>query len=195
MSTLWIVLGVEWLFNLNLGVYGVYPRDISGLTGIVTSPLLHADFSHLFNNSGPLLLLGTMILFTYRDVAYKVFILVYAMSGLGVWLFARESYHIGASGLVYGLLSFLFFSGVFRFDAKSIAVALFVAFWYGSFVLGILPQDNHISWESHLLGTVAGAGCAWIFRKVNPPKQYEWEDEEETPSGEFEYWNYRNWPK
>jgi membrane associated rhomboid family serine protease len=158
---------------------GILPRDMIGILGIISGPIVHANFSHLLSNTMPLLILGWTIFFFYSKVAYKSFIVIYVLTGLFVWLFAREVYHIGASGIVYGFVSFLFFSGIFRRDNKSIAIALIVTFLYGGIVWGVLPGQKGISWESHLFGGIAGIITAFIFRKVDPPKQYDWEDEED----------------
>jgi membrane associated rhomboid family serine protease len=158
---------------------GILPRDMIGILGIISGPIVHANFSHLLSNTMPLLILGWTIFFFYSKVSYKSFIVIYVLTGLLVWLFAREVYHIGASGIVYGLVSFLFFSGIFRRDNKSIAIALIVTFLYGGIIWGVLPGQKGISWESHLFGGIAGIITAFIFRKIDPPKQYDWEDEED----------------
>jgi len=158
---------------------GILPRDMLGILGIVTAPLIHANYSHLISNTIPLILLGWSISFFYNKVSLRVFIVVYLLTGFFVWLLAREVYHIGASGLVYGFVSFLFFSGIFRKDNKSISIALLVTFLYGGIVWGILPGQKGISWESHLFGAIAGLIAAYIFRKIDPQKKYAWEDEED----------------
>jgi membrane associated rhomboid family serine protease len=174
---LWIIQFLQWVVDKDLSVYGVFPRKTSGLIGILTAPLLHADFSHLISNSVTLFLLLFGILYFYRSSAVKVFFIIYIMDGLLVWLFARESYHIGASGLVYGFAGFLFFSGLFRKDKRSIALSLLIVFLYGGMVWGVLPTDPKISFESHLFGALTGIVCAFIFRKNDPPKVYDWEEE------------------
>ena len=158
---------------------GILPRDMIGILGIISGPIVHANFSHLLSNTMPLLILGWAIFFFYSKVSYKSFIVIYVLTGLFVWLFARQVYHIGASGIVYGLVSFLFFSGIFRRDNKSIAIALIVTFLYGGIVWGVLPGQKGISWESHLFGGIAGIITAFIFRKIDPQKKYDWEDEED----------------
>jgi len=176
---MWMVYFITIVLNLDLSRMGILPRDMIGFLGIISGPIVHANFSHLLSNTMPLLILGWTIFFFYPKVAYKSFIVIYVLTGLFVWLFAREVYHIGASGIVYGFVSFLFFSGIFRRDNKSIAIALIVTFLYGGIVWGVLPGQKGISWESHLFGGIAGIITAYIFRKVDPPKQYDWEDEED----------------
>lgn len=176
---MWMVYFITFSLNLDLSRMGILPRDMIGILGIISGPIVHANFSHLLSNTIPLLILGWTILFFYFKVSYKAFVVIYVLTGLFVWLFAREVYHIGASGIVYGFVSFLFFSGIFRRDNKSIAIALIVTFLYGGIVWGVLPGQKGISWESHLFGGIAGIITAFIFRKIDPPKQYDWEDEED----------------
>jgi membrane associated rhomboid family serine protease len=174
---LWIIKIIEVLFGISFAGLGLLPHHLSGLIGIITFPLIHASFGHLISNSIPLLFLGTGILYFYPHAAFKIFALVYFIPGIMLWFFARPGYHIGASGLVYGFVTFLFFSGIIRRDNKSIALALVVTFLYGSLVWGILPIDKTISWEGHLYGSLIGILCAFIFRKYDPPRKYDWEDE------------------
>ena len=176
---LWLVYFISLSLNLDLSRMGILPRDMFGFLGIISGPIVHANFSHLLSNTIPLIILGWAIFFFYSKVSFKTFILIYVLTGLLVWLFAREVYHIGASGIVYGIVSFLFFSGIFRRDNKSISIALIVTFLYGGIVWGILPGQKGISWESHLFGGIAGIITAFILRKIDPPKQYDWEDEED----------------
>ncbi|MGB5849684.1 MAG: rhomboid family intramembrane serine protease [Ignavibacteriaceae bacterium] len=176
---MWIIYLITLALNLDLSRMGILPRDMIGILGIISGPIVHANFSHLLSNTMPLLILGWTIFFFYSKVSYKSFLVIYVLTGLFVWLFARQVYHIGASGIVYGFASFLFFSGIFRRDNKSIAIALIVTFLYGGIVWGVLPGQKGISWESHLFGGIAGIITAFIFRKIDPPKKYDWEDEED----------------
>ena len=186
IALLWIIQIVQAVFGLNFVGYGLFPRKLPGLIGIVTAPVIHAGFGHLFSNTLPLLFLGVGILYFYPKSAVKVFASVYFIPGIFVWFVARPAYHIGASGMVYGLVSFLFFSGIIRRDTRSIALALIVTFLYGSIIWGILPLNNGISWEYHLFGSLTGITCAFLFRKSDPYKKYEWEDEEEEEHGKLE---------
>lgn len=175
---LWVIHTLSVLININLSSYGIYPRNIEGLLGIIVSPLIHANYSHLISNTAPLIVLGLSIFYFYPKVAYKSFFIIYFGTGILVWIFGREAYHIGASGIIYGFISFLFFSGLFRKDNRSIALALVVVFLYGSLIWGVLPGKQNVSWESHLFGAIVGIFSAFIFRKVDPSKRYDWEDEE-----------------
>ena len=176
---LWLVKIIEIVFYFNFTSFGIYPRKISGLVGIFTAPLVHFDFNHLISNSLPLLLLGLGISYSYPTLSKKLFAVIYLLHGLLVWIIARPAYHIGASGLVYGFVAFLFFSGIIRRDNRSIALALIVTFLYGGLTWGVLPIKPEISWESHLFGSIVGIVCAFIFRKADPAKKYDWEDEED----------------
>lgn len=174
---LWLIHLITYLFDIYPFKLGILPRNINGLVGILTSPLIHGSFSHLLSNTAPLILMGIGIFYFYEKVVYRVFTIIYLGTGLLVWIFAREVYHIGASGIIYGFVSFLFFSGIFRKDNRSIALALIVIFLYGGLIWGVLPVEKGVSWESHLFGAIVGIIAAFIFRKVDPPKRYEWEDE------------------
>ena len=178
---LWIVHLLQISVEGRLIEFGLKPREISGLRGIIFSPLLHADFSHLASNSLPFFVLGAMILFFYRKVAIQSFLLIYLFSGIGVWFFARSSFHIGASGLVYGMVAFVFWTGIFRRNIKSIALALVVLFYYGSLFLGIVPVESGISWEGHLIGAIVGIAVAYLFKnskeKDEQRKVPSWENE------------------
>lgn len=166
---LWLVRTLEWSTESSFGSFGIFPRHASGMVGILTAPLVHGDFVHLLSNTVPILLLLTAVFFIYPQIALQVFVAIYLITGFWVWIAAREAYHIGASGLVYGLAAFLFFSGVFRRDARSTAVALAVTFLYSGMLQGLLPgSDASISWESHLLGAAAGVFCSFYYRRSEP---------------------------
>jgi membrane associated rhomboid family serine protease len=178
---LWGVKLFEVAEHVSLAGYGLYPRKVWGLTGIITAPLLHGDYSHLLSNTIPLMILGPIIFYFYRAIAFEVFFWVYLMTGVWVWAAGSSSYHIGASGLVYGFITFLFFSGIFRKDSRLLSLSLFVTFLYGSAIWGILPLQKGISWESHMLGSLAGIITAYNFRKEGPPpRKYDLGDDEEN---------------
>jgi len=184
---LWVIFIVTYFFDIYPYKLGILPRNFSGLVGVLTSPLIHGGFSHLISNTAPLIFMGLGIFYFYPKVAYKVFTIVYFGTGILVWIFGREVYHIGASGIIYGFVSFLFFSGIFRKDNRSIALALVVIFLYGGLIWGVLPVEKGVSWESHLCGAIVGLISAFIFRKVDPPKRYDWENEEsDTPIRDLE---------
>jgi membrane associated rhomboid family serine protease len=175
---MWVAHLISLLLKEDFSRMGLLPRNLVGLLGIITSPLIHADFAHLISNTIPLIILGWIIFSSYPKLSYLLFVFIYFLTGLLVWIFARQVYHIGASGVVYGFVSFLFFSGIFRRDNKSIALALVVTFLYGGLVWGMIPGLKGISWESHLFGAITGLIAAYLFRKIDPPsKKYDWEDE------------------
>lgn len=178
---LWIIKIVDVSEQLNLFYFGVFPRDVKGLVGIILSPLIHSDFNHLISNSIPLIVLGTGIIYFYRKLAYRVIGFVWLLSGVCVWLGARESYHIGASGLIYGLAAFLFLSGLIRKDVRLAAISLLVVFLYGGLIWGILPIFPHISWEYHLYGGISGFIAALIYRNHGPQRiVWSWENEDDS---------------
>lgn len=176
----WLIKISEIAFEINLTTLGVYPLSLKGIPGIFFSPLIHGDFNHLIANSIPLLTLSIGLFYFYHKISFKIFFLIYFITGIWVWFGAREAYHIGASGVVYGLASFLFVSGVIRNSVQLMSISLIVVFLYGSMVWGILPIEEGVSWESHLLGSVSGLVLAIIYRKEGPKRiRFEWEDEEE----------------
>ena len=180
---IWAVALTEYILGIRFVEYGLWPRTAKGAIGILTSPLIHGDLNHLFANSVPLFVLGASLFYFYRSIALRVFILIYLFSNIWVWGMARESYHIGASGIVYGLASFLFVSGLIRKEPRLMAISMFVAFMYGSFIWGIFPElfpEKNISWEGHLMGLLSGIIFAIYFRKRGPQKRrYSWDLEEE----------------
>ena len=180
---LWTIFLMEVLNDINFTDFGIYPLKISGLKGILFAPLIHGSIKHLFNNSVPLLVLGTTIFYFYRIVAFRLIILSWIITGIWVWFMARPAYHIGASGLIYSWASFIFFSGIIRKNTNLMAISLLITFLYGSMVWGIFPYKEAVSWESHLMGGLSGLILAVFYRKYGPEKQlpewmYEDEDEE-----------------
>ena len=180
VALIWLIQVLNWGLDLELGRFGVRPREFAGLPGILLAPLLHGGFVHLVTNSLPLLVLGTGMLYLYPNSALKVIPAVYLGPGIAVWLFARaSSVHVGASGLIYGLVSYIFVAGVIRRDRRAIAASLLVAFLYGSTVWGVLPIEPGVSWETHLAGALIGLALAIRLRHLDipPRKRYDWEDE------------------
>lgn len=178
---MWMAKIIEVLFDLDLSNLGIYPLTLEGLPGILFSPFIHADFGHLFNNSLPLFFLGTALFYFYSELAIKVSLWTYFLTGVLVWLAGRSAWHIGASGLIYGLASFLFFSGIIRKYFRLVALSLLIVFLYGSMVWGIFPNIyKEVSWESHMLGFISGIILAVAYRKEGPQQPvYEWLDEED----------------
>jgi membrane associated rhomboid family serine protease len=177
---LWVIKLIEIIDNQDFMYYGIYPRRINGLIGILTSPLIHGSINHIIDNSIPLFFLSLALFYFYNKVAYSVFFLTYFLNGITVWLFARSAYHIGASGLVYGFGSFLFFSGIIRQNINLLAISLLVVFLYGSMVWGIFPYKVDVSWESHFLGAFIGFILSIVYRKQGPQiVKHDWEDEYE----------------
>lgn len=179
IALIWLIQLLNWGLDLGLERFGVRPRQLGGLLGVLAAPLLHSDFSHLIANSLPLLVLGAGMLYLYPNSALKVIPAVYLGPGIAVWLFGRASVHIGASGLVYGLVSYVFVAGVIRRDRRAVAAALLVYFLYGTLAWGVFPIKPEVSWETHLAAALIGLILAIFFRKLDipPRKRYDWEDE------------------
>ncbi|MCZ8355844.1 MAG: rhomboid family intramembrane serine protease [Cyclobacteriaceae bacterium] len=161
---MWLIFLFEISYGLNANFLGILPRSLFGFVGVLFAPLIHGDFLHLLSNTVPLLFLGTMLFYFYGKIGQTVFLRAYFWTNLCVWIFARPTYHIGASGIVYGLAFFLIFFGIFRRDFLSLLVSLVTILLYGSVFYGILPTDPSISWESHFSGAIVGIFTAVNFR-------------------------------
>ena len=179
LVVMWAIKAVETVTGISFSGFGIFPRTWAGLTGIITFPLLHGNWDHLMSNSLPVLFLLTGLFFFYPESSKKVFVILYIVPGILLWLFGRSVYHIGASGLIYALAAFMFFSGIIKRDKRSIVLALLVTFFYGGLVWGVLPIKEGISWEGHLFGGITGFVAALIFKNSDKYKKYDWEDDDE----------------
>jgi membrane associated rhomboid family serine protease len=191
VALLWLIQLMNWGLDLDPWPFGLRPREWSGLVGVVTAPLVHSDFGHLFTNSLPLATVGAAMLFLYPLSATRVLPLIYLGPGLLVWIFGRDSVHLGASGLVYGLVSYVFVAGLLRRDRRAVAASLLVVLMYGSLAWGVLPIQPGVSWETHLSAALLGVLSALALRRLDVPprKRYAWEDEAEdgADDDEFDY--------
>ena len=173
---IWIVFWAELKFGLDFSSYGVRPGEVFGLRGIVFSPFIHSDIKHLFNNTIPLFILSLALFYFYRPIRWKVLLIGLITTGVLTWLIGRPANHIGASGIIYLLASFLFFKGIFSKYYRLVALSLIVVFIYGGLVWYVTPIDPTISWEGHLSGLLSGLGLAVIFKKkIAEPPKYAWE--------------------
>jgi len=181
---LWMLKLTEYLGGFDFSRFGIYPRRADGLAGILCAPFIHSSVSHLFANTAPIIVTGTMLLYGYPRAAKVLLPVVYLGGGVAVWLFAREAYHIGASGLAFGMLFFVSTIGVIRWERRTIALSLVVFFLYGGMIWGVIPGAHDVSFESHLSGALIGIVLAFLLRNRDPEppgKQYSWEhDETET---------------
>ena len=168
---MWALYWVEIKFHFNFTKYGIFPRQISGLQGVVFGPFIHGSAKHLFNNSFPMVIFVGMLFYFYRQLAKKVLLFGFFTTGLLTWCIGVSAYHIGMSGLVYMLFSFLFFSGILRKYYRLIAVSLVVIFMYGSMVWYLFPIEKGISWEGHLSGLLVGFVLSFAYRKRGPQKR------------------------
>ena len=190
---LWAVKAVELATDISFSYLGVLPRTLKGTIGIFTGPLVHGDVLHLMSNTLPILLLGILLFYFYHRIAIEIFIWIYLVTGFWTWLIARGAYHIGASGLVYGMASFLFFSGIIRKSRPLMTISAIIIFLYGGMVYGIVPEavDFNVSWESHLMGAIVGVLLAFIFRHTKT--DFDIVDEEDNENRDFNtYLNHTN---
>ena len=185
VALIWLVRVAEYLFNADFTTLGIFPLRPAALTGILTSPFIHADMSHLVNNTLPVFILGTALFYFYPHVAFRVSAWLFVLTGTAVWLAGRPAWHIGASGIVYGLASFLFVSGIIRRHIPLMGLSLLVVFLYGEMVWGLFPGFlQNISWESHMLGAVAGLILAMWYRREGPQRPVPFYEQEEAEENE-----------
>ncbi|HEY7873108.1 MAG TPA: rhomboid family intramembrane serine protease [Rudaea sp.] len=190
VAGIWLAWLGAWLLGWDMDDLGIRPRDVHGLIGILTAPFVHASFEHLMSNTLPMGLLAALALYAYPRATRLALPFVWIVSGIGVWLWARPSIHVGISGIAHGLMFFLFFMGLLRRDRLAIAIALTVFFLYGGMVMTVLPRDPQVSFEYHLFGAIAGliAAFLWHQRDPQPPrKRYSWEIEEDEAERQAAY--------
>jgi len=176
---IWIIFWVEVRFGFNFNSFGVYPRTFTGLRGIIFSPFIHSDIEHLYHNTIPLFVLSTALFYFYRTISWKVIFYGILLSGLLTWIIARPANHIGASGLIYVLMSFTLFKGIFAKHFRLLALSLLIIFLYGSMIWYVFPIKENMSWEGHLSGLIVGLFFAIIFKRtISKPKKYAWEQDD-----------------
>jgi membrane associated rhomboid family serine protease len=187
VALIWFIQVLNWALDLGVEEFGVRPRELAGLPGILFAPLMHSGFAHLIANSLPMLIVGTAMLYLYPSAALRVLPAVYLGPGVAVWLFARGGVHVGASGLIYGLVSYIFVAGTIRRDRRAIAASLLVSFLYGASVWGVLPIERGVSWETHLAAALIGLALAIALRRLDlpPRRRYTWEDEKDNDANEL----------
>lgn len=174
----WLSEIFEQTLNLNFVRFGIYPLHAKGLSGIILAPFIHSGFNHLLSNSIPFFILLSALIYFYRRISYRIFFQMYLLAGICVWLFGREAWHIGASGVVYALAAFHFTSGIIRNDVRLLTLSVTVVFLYGGLVWGMLPIDPAISWEGHLWGAISGLVFALAYRKyIIRRDKFDWEEE------------------
>lgn len=181
---IWVIFYLDNAFNLDLNSHGILPRTTSGLQGILFSPFLHGDLNHIANNSLPLFILTTALIYFYRDISLKILVFGVLLSGFLTWLIGRENYHIGASGLIYVLVSFIFFKGLLTKYYRLMALSFAVVILYGGMIWYVFPDvDKTISWEGHLAGLITGFTFAFLFKTPDYKKEirYEWEKPDFNP--------------
>ena len=185
--SIWTVYWFEIRFNCNLKDFGIYPRTLEGLRGVFFSPFLHGSIEHLYSNSIPAFLLLASLRYFYRSNFWKVLGYGILFSGLLTWLIARESYHIGASGLIYVLVSFMFFKGLRSQYYRLVALSLVIIMLYGGMIWYVFPDiEEGISWEGHLAGLITGFGMSIFYKTPDYKKflKYDWEQLDYNPEGD-----------
>ena len=168
VAFIWIAEFLNNFYGHAFNAFGIYPREPGTLPGIVLWPFLHGSFQHLAMNTTPLLLMGFLVALRGPCVFVRTSLMILIIGGLGVWLFGRSAFHIGASGLVFGYFGFLVTIGIYERSISSLAIASITLFYYGGLILGILPTNSFVSWEGHLFGLVAGILSARLMATISP---------------------------
>ena len=174
---IWLVHLLSVVFALDIHTYGVLPRDTTGLRGVLLGPFIHGSWQHLLSNTMPLLLLGTIMLYGNRNSRWWALAIIWQVSGLGVWFFARDSYHFGASGITHGLFYFLCLVGILRRDLRSVVLLMIAFYMYSTMLTSIFPRERGVSFEYHLFGALGGILSAVLFRDTDriTRKKYAWQ--------------------
>jgi len=179
---MWTIFWLELQWGVNFNAYGIRPRTFLGLRGILFGPFIHGSIGHLYNNTLPIAILTLALSYFYKNITVQVLFFGALFSGVLTWLIGRDSYHIGASGVIYMLASFIFFKGVFAKHYRLIALSLATVFIYGSLLWYIFPVEDNISWEGHLSGFISGLVLAKMLKAIVPkPKKYAWEEDGFNP--------------
>jgi len=182
VALLWVIQSAGVLFDLPLNLLGIVPRDWLRLYGIVTAPLVHGSYEHIFNNTLPLIVLGTALLYGYPRTRFHALVFAWLVSGIGVWLWGRDSTHLGASGVSHGLFFYLFVVAIMRRDARSVGLMMIAFFMYGGMIMTIFPREPGISYEAHFFGALGGVIAAILYGRRDPKqeqKRYAWQDKDE----------------
>jgi len=186
IMVIWLAFWADLRFDVAFGKWGIRPMTLEGLKGVIFAPFIHGSLKHLFNNSVPLFALSAALFFFYRNVRWKVLLWGTLLTGLLTWVIARPAMHIGASGVVYMLVAFLFFKGIISRRYQLIAISLIVVFLYGGLLWYLFPVDPKISWEGHLSGFIVGFILAFVLKQPKlENKKYDWEQEDFNPEDDL----------
>ncbi len=181
---LWIIYWIQIRFDFDFYQYGVYPRDFSGLRGVLFSPFIHENLGHLYNNSIPLFVLLGALQFFYPKQSFLVIVYGILFSGLITWIIGRSNFHIGASGLIYVLVTFIFFKGIQTKYYRLVALSFAVVLLYGGMIWYVFPDvDVSISWEGHLAGFITGFALTLLYKtpEYKKPIVYDWQKPDFNP--------------
>jgi membrane associated rhomboid family serine protease len=168
LSVMWAVEALNLVLGHDLTTWGILPRTVSGLIGIPLAPFIHAGLWHAISNTTPIFILGGLMLLTGEEQFWRFTVIIILLSGILVWIFARSSYHVGASGLVFGYFGALLARAVIERSIASIAIAIVTVGLYGGLLFGVLPLRFYVSFESHIFGLLSGIAVVWLTTRKRP---------------------------
>lgn len=178
IALMWGIKIYEYYTGIGLYTWGLKPRSLSHIYGIITMPFLHGDWNHLWSNTPAFMVLSTLTYWTYKKIYFQVSLIILILGGFWTWIIGSDNIHIGASCMIYGYAAFLFFAGIFSKNFRLMALSALIVFLYGSLIWGVFPLQPKVSWEGHLSGGAAGLFAAYAYRAKFPTrKKYDWEDE------------------
>jgi len=160
----WVIEVINLLMGNSLNAYGIMPREVSGLMGILFAPFLHGGIGHITANTFPFLIMGGLTILRGISFFFKMSLFIIITSGIGVWIIGTTGFHIGASALIFGYFGYLVARAFIERNRKTAMIAIIVGVSFGSMVFGIFPGMPGVSWEGHLTGFIAGIIAAWLFK-------------------------------
>lgn len=161
IAAIWAVFLLDIIIPLDFNTLGLVPRSLVGLLGIIAMPFLHGNLAHIISNTVPIFILISLLGATCKRPVSEIVSELIIAGGVLLWLFGNEGIHIGASGLVYALVTYLVLAGWWSKDPKRATVGILVAVFYGGLVWGVLPTQPGVSWAGHLFGAIGGGGTAY----------------------------------
>ena len=166
IGLLWLIHLINWATKYHFNALGIRPRTSRGLLGIIFAPFLHGHANHLFFNTIPLFVLGSLVLANGYTLFYTVSIITIVLGGFLTWAFGRKAIHIGASTLVMGYFGYLLANAYYNFNVTTIILAVICLYYFGGLIIALFPGKKEVSWESHVFGFIAGIAASYMYPTI-----------------------------